>query len=173
MRLAGTSTNDASPGLDSSPQLTRERFPFRMSPEPHPAMLTVIFASFRDPNNLLLFACFDSRACFCMSMTEREGAGTSRWQIKKDRRSGFTECHDHHRREATSASAAEVRWCDQGKRQGFHSLVGPAGRAAQRCAERSAHHDRRPGLRCFDAFQVHWHDRQANLQTRSFAVVRS
>jgi uncharacterized protein (TIGR03000 family) len=40
----------------------------------------------------------------------------------------------------------QIRRRDQGKRQGFQALVAAANRAAQGCAQHSAHHDRRPGL---------------------------
>ncbi len=60
---------------------------------------------------------------------------------------GSTERDHHDRRQATPATAAEIRRRDQGERQGFQAVVAAARRAAQGRAERAAHHDRRPGLR--------------------------
>ena len=62
------------------------------------------------------------------------------------RRTGFAQRHDHDRRQPTPAAAAGIRRRDQGNRQGFEALVAAARRAAQGRAQRSAHHDRRPGL---------------------------
>src|ERR1700730_17050205 len=57
------------------------------------------------------------------------------------RYSGFAWCHDHNRRQTTSARAPEVQWSNKGRRQSFHPILATLCRTAQGRAERAAHHD--------------------------------
>ena len=63
------------------------------------------------------------------------------------RHAGLAQRHHDHRREVSSAPAAEVRRRDQPGRQGLQAVVAADGGAAQGRAQRAADHDRRPGLR--------------------------
>ena len=63
--------------------------------------------------------------------------------------SRFARCHHHHRREATSAAPIRAfGGVIKEKASEFDGLVGAARRAAEGRAQRIAHHDGRPGLRC-------------------------
>src|SRR5258706_6811057 len=54
----------------------------------------------------------------------------------------------HDGRKTASAPKTAIRRRDQGESLRVHGLVGPTRRAAEGRAQRAAHHDGRPGLRC-------------------------
>src|SRR5438874_8089487 len=60
------------------------------------------------------------------------------------RHSRFAERDDHNRRQTTAATAPGIRRGDQGDSRGIEDLVATACGATKGCAERAAHHDRRP-----------------------------